>query len=57
MKTVCECGLAKCYHDGKNALAYRPTGNAKVVCTILKKLLVIRLPSGPPYCTGYKPRK
>jgi hypothetical protein len=21
--TICECGLAKCYHEGSNALAYR----------------------------------
>lgn len=24
MATICECGLAKCYHEGDNPLAYRP---------------------------------
>jgi hypothetical protein len=30
--TICECGLAKCYHEGSNPLAYRRQDGLPPLC-------------------------
>jgi hypothetical protein len=30
--TICECGLAKCYHEGTHDIAVNPRNGQKPVC-------------------------
>ena len=31
--TICECGLAKCYHEGSHDIATKPRNGQPAICT------------------------
>lgn len=55
-KTVCECGLAKCYHEGSHDIATKPTYQERLIFRI-GPFAVYRETEYPPVCTGYTPRQ
>ena len=57
MTTICECGLAKCYHEGDHNIATKPRQSFRLLFSWAGLEIYRRVEDAIPVCTGYKPRK